>query len=231
VKATITHANESERTILKKNLEGGRIYVLDQGYREWNLFQNIIDLQSSFVARVPNSTKYTIIEQRPLGQADKESRVIQDMIVRLGSKETKSKLKQHVRLLEIERIEEPNKRMREKWKKGKGPERKILIATDILDLSAELIALIYLARWKIEIFFRWLKCTMGFKHLMAETREGVALQIYSALIACLLISVWTGKRPTKRLYEAISMYLSGWASLEEVNQIVKKLKPHKTSSN
>ena len=102
----------------------------------------------------------------------------------------------------------------------------ITIVTDRLDLPADLIALLYAARWKIEIFFRWLKCTLGCKHLVAESKNGVALQTYAALIACLLVSLWTGKKPTKRIYEAICFYLQGLADEEEVLDEVRRLKPH-----
>ena len=108
-----------------------------------------------------------------------------------------------------------------------GPARDtIVLVTDRTDLPAELIALLYSARWKIEIFFRWLKCTLGCKHLLAESEGGVALQLYSALIACLLISLWTGKKPTKRTYEAICFYLQGLADAEDVLDGVRRLGPH-----
>ena len=54
----------------------------------------------------------------------------------------------------------------------------------------------------------------------------MALQLYSALIACLLISLWTGKKPTKRTYEAICFYLMGMADVEDVMAGVKRLKAH-----
>src|SRR3989304_4634555 len=46
-------------------------------------------------------------------------------------------------------------------------EQTLLIATDRMDLSAELIGLIYRYRWQIELFFRWFKCILGCQHLLA----------------------------------------------------------------
>jgi IS4 transposase len=100
------------------------------------------------------------------------------------------------------------------------------VVTDRLDLSADVIALLYSARWKIEIYFRWLKCTLGCKQLIAESQNGVALQFYAALIASLLISLWVGRKPTRRTFEAICFYLQGWASEEDVLASVRRLKPH-----
>ena len=114
----------------------------------------------------------------------------------------------------------------ERRRRGHSPRDTIRLVTDRLDLSAEMLALLYAHRWKIEIFFRWLKCTLGCKHLLAESPKGVALQLYCALIACLLISLWTGKKPTKRLYEAICFYFTGLADFEDVLRVVDGLKAH-----
>lgn len=48
--------------------------------------------------------------------------------------------------------------------------------------------------------------------------------MFLAIIAYLLILIYTGGQPTKRTYEMICFYLSGWASLEELEAHLKKLK-------
>ena len=45
-----------------------------------------------------------------------------------------------------------------------------------------------------------------------------------AIIACLLILIYTGRQPTKRTYEMICFYLLGWASLAELEAHLQKLK-------
>jgi len=218
----ITAANGSERAVFEQAVEASRFYVMDSGYAKLSLFQKVIDAGSNFVCRLPKGWGYEVVEERTLTDADRKARVVSDVVVRLGSSSSSNKLKQHVRRIEIERVEEPSKRMR-----GERPVRKrIILVTDRLDISADLIAILYSARWKIEIFFRWLKCTMGCKKLIAESESGMALQVYSALIACLLISLWVGKKPTRRTYEAICFYLMGMADVEDVVAGVKKLKPH-----
>ena len=57
---------------------------------------------------------------------------------------------------------------------------------------------------------------MGCRHWLAESPEGVTLQIYLALIAALLLQLYTGKRPSKRMMELIQLYLMGVASLAEL---------------
>src|SRR5262249_46081873 len=91
------------------------------------------------------------------------------------------------------------------------------LITDRLDLDAELVALAYRYRWTVELFFRWLKCILGCRHLISNSQNGVTIQLYVALIASLLIALITGRKPTKRTLEMIQFYLGGgsrWADLE-----------------
>jgi hypothetical protein len=57
----------------------------------------------------------------------------------------------------------------------------------------------------------------------AEHHNGVEIQAYCALIACLLILLYTGRTPTKRTFEMICFYLVGWASLEELERRIEKI--------
>jgi IS4 transposase len=96
--------------------------------------------------------------------------------------------------------------------------------TDRLDLPAELVVLLYKYRWHVELFFKWLKCVMGCRHLVAESEEGVKIQIYCALIAGLLIVLWTGRKPTKGTYLTLQFYFLGWVSDDELEEQLSGLK-------
>jgi len=74
-----------------------------------------------------------------------------------------------------------------------------------------------------QLFFRGFKCILGCRHLLSHSANGVQLQVYMALIVSLLISLWVGRAPTKRTYEMLCFYLSGWASTREVIAHVERL--------
>jgi hypothetical protein len=99
-------------------------------------------------------------------------------------------------------------------------DKELLIVTD-LEMEAELISLIYRYRWQVELFFKWLKCILKCRHLLAESERGVAIQIYTALIAALLLQGLTGKRPSKRQMEMIQLHLTGYLSLDELMAALK----------
>ena len=83
------------------------------------------------------------------------------------------------------------------------------------DLSAELIGLIYRQRWQIELFFKWIKTILNCRHWLAESPEGVRIQIYCVLIASLLLMLWSGQRPNQRMVESLQWYWMGLATAEE----------------
>lgn len=224
--ADVTEAKGSEKEVFERALEPERFYVLDSGYAKLSLFQAVVDLGSNFVCRLPTGWKHEVVEERSLTDEGREARVIRDEVVKLGSGRNSTALKQNVRIIEIEKVDEPSRRMR-----SERPVREtIVLVTDRLDLPAELIAILYSARWTIEIYFRWLKCTLGCEKLLAESENGVALQVYSALIASLLVSVWLGKKPTRRTFEALCMYFLGMADLDDVKRDLGKLQAHEPTA-
>ena len=86
----------------------------------------------------------------------------------------------------------------------------------------------YRYRWQIELFFRWMKCVLGCRHLLSTCQNGVEIQVYMALIASLLITMWTGRKPTKRTYEMLCLYFQGWAELDELVAHIESLAKHES---
>lgn len=205
--ATLTPAACSEPEQLRAMLQAGRLYVTDRGYVDYQLFRDILDAHSSFIARVKDNTAFTVQEERPLTPAARQAGVVRDVVLaKLGTDHHKDVVGQPVRLVIVRRTK-PDGSVEELW-----------LVTDRLDLPAELVALAYRYRWTIELFFRWFKCILGCRHLLATDANGVAIQVYVALIASLLIVLWTGRKPTKRTWEMIQFYLIGWASLAELER-------------
>ena len=103
-----------------------------------------------------------------------------------------------------------------------GPSEIILLTNT--EVEAEVVALLYRYRWQVELFFRWFKCILGCTHWLSTTYQGVNLQVYVAVLASLLVSLWTGRKPTKRTFEMICLYFQGWATAEELTRHIESLK-------
>jgi hypothetical protein len=210
-----------ERAVLARNLEKGRCYVEDRGYAKFKLFNEIVRGGSSYVCRLRDNSVYQTAEQRPLSQDDLEAGVAFDGLVLLGetTKDADQRPDHPLRLVAIRTT--PH----EKRGGAAGPPSNglLLIATNLLDLPAWVIGLIYRYRWSIEIFFRFFKHVLGCRHLLSHDPVGIEIQTYCAIIACMLISLWTGCKPTLRTYEMICHYFTGLADEDELLAHLAKL--------
>jgi hypothetical protein len=219
----LTQATDSEVENLLRRLEKDRCYVKDRGYGCFRLFQGIVDIGSHFVCRIrDNSSIHELIEDRPLSEQARAAGILSDQVVRLGCEQKWKELKQPLRIIRI-----ACKQHRKRAHTGRGgPEQGefLLIATDLLDLPAEVIALIYRSRWTIEIFFRFFKRVLGCRHLLSHRKNGIKIQVYMAIIASLLIALCTGRKPTVRTVEMMQFYFSGWATDRELEAHIAKLK-------
>ena len=219
-RATVTPAACSETAELKAALEPGRLYVVDRGYVDYDLYARIIAAGSSLVGRVKSDVAHVVQEERPITDAAEKAGVIRDAVIsRLGTSHHKDELKRPMRLVVVATVD----------RDGKPGEIRLL--TDRLDLDADLVALAYRYRWTVELFFRWMKCILGARHLVAHNRNGVTLQMYAALIVSLLIVLRTGRKPTRRTFETIQFYLLGWVSDAEFDAHLKGLKSTRSKTD
>ena len=216
----VTSANTSEKAVLSRNLQSGRTYVTDRGYAKYNLLEEIMAVGSSFVCRIRDNAVYKIIEEKTLSEEARAADVLFDHVVDLGGQNIKRPLQQ-VRVVAVKCS--PNTKRAHTGRGGPEQKEMLLIATDRLDLEAQTVALIYQNRWTIEIYFRFFKHVLGCRHLLSQNQNGIELQMYAAIIACMLIAVWTGKKPTLRTYEMICWYFMGVATLEELLAHIARL--------
>lgn len=224
----VTDANTNEKTVFRDFLSANKLYVTDAGYCEYKLLQEIVDAKSSFVNRLRDNAVWELLEERPLSPDDKKAGVQRDLVVRLGSKSKQDDLKAPVRIVEIFHQGDSSRPRKSRVSSKKTfrtteTDYSFLLVTDRMDLSAEMIALIYKYRWQIELFFRWFKCILGCKHLIAHSENGVTIQVYCALIASMLITLWTGAKPTKRTFEMLCLYFMGWATDNDLTNHLEKL--------
>ncbi len=181
VHAKVTHGNFNEKTVFRNFLSPNKLYVFDAGFAEYLLFGDIINANSSFVSRIKDNAVWEVIEERPLTKDDISAGVVKDTAVRLGCKGKQGDISSPVRVIEVHHKGDSSKTTRpsrvssKKTFRTNEAEYNFLLATDRLDLPAEVIALIYRYRWQIELFFRWFKCILGCRHLLAESENGVTI--------------------------------------------------------
>jgi IS4 transposase len=231
VTAGIGEGEADERVVLAKVLEKGRCYVKDRGYAKFVLFNEIVAAGSSYVCRLRDNSRYEVVEGRALSAEDAQAGVVLDAIVRLGDTSKPEARPDHpIRLVAVKTTPHPKRGRTGGGSAGPATNGLLLIATNLLDLPAWIIALLYRYRWTIEIFFRFFKHVLGCRHLLSQDPVGIEIQTYCAILACMLISLWTGRKPTLRTYEMICYYFMGWAEEDELLAHLAKLPQHDATS-
>ena len=202
VGAVLTAARRCERAVLREQVQAGEFYVGDRYYGEdYALFAELDRAGCSYLLRLRQEACFRVVQEWALSPLDRAANVTFDGVVRLGVK-VAGREQPFVRLVRVQ-----------------SEQGELLLVSNKAreDLSGEWLALIYRSRWRVELFFKWLKCILGCRHWLAESERGVALQVYCALIAALLLLRQMGRRPNKRAMEMIRFYFLGYATLEELS--------------
>lgn len=211
--ALLTPGNGSETRALRQMLKPGETTVGDRGYgKDYQVFGDIDAAEAFFVCRIMDGAVINVEEELPLSEAEKAAGIVRHAWVKLGATEKLRSMR--LRLVEVRR-----------------DGQHLLLVTNhpVERVPAELVSLIYRRRWSIELFFRWVKCILGSRHLLAESPEGVAIQFYLMLIGALLLQLYSGRRPSKRELELMQFYFLGWVSPEELATLLQKASaPKKT---
>lgn len=212
-----------EKNALRRRLQADRTYVMDRYYAQFKLFNEIHAIGSSYVCRVRDNSIYEVAEDRKLSPEDIEAGVISDQIVTMGMSSKPGARPDHPIRLVCVKTTPHRKRGKTAGGTGGAPSDGVLrVATNLLDAPAHVVAFLYEYRWTLEVFIRFFKQILGCRHLLSTRREGIEIQIYAAVICCMLINILTGRKPDKWMVTLMSLYLNGWASdadvLRELNR-------------
>lgn len=166
----ISEARRHDRTIAKLlNLTPGSIVAFDRAYNDYALFGHWTAAGIFFVTRMKDNAVYQVIEERKL-PANRSIRA--DQIIRLTGARAEEKCPHPLRRVVV-------------WDEVK--EREIVLLTNHLTFGSTTIAAVYKDRWEIEVFFKTLKQHLKVKTFIGTTENALRIQIWTALIALLLL--------------------------------------------
>lgn len=151
--------------------EPGGYYILDRGYTDYERLYRITRHSAYFVTRTKKNLRF---KRMYSNDVDKSSGVLSDQIGRL---EGFYSLQYY-----------PDKLRKIKYF-DKETDRIFEFMTNNFDLKAHEIALLYKYRWKVELFFKWIKQHLKIKSFWGTTPNAVKIQIYSAIIVYCLVAI------------------------------------------
>lgn len=230
VRIDVTTASNSgkndEKTVLRGNLQSERCYVMDRWYAQFSLFNDIVAAGSSYVCRIrDNSDLNAVTEEFAVSEVAAGEGVLRDFVVDLGVGRKAAERPNHkVRVILIQTEPHVKRGGRKGKSAGPGSDGILSVATDMLDVPAEVISDIFRNRWAIEVFFRMFKHVLGCRHQLSQNPAGLEIQAYCAIIACMLIVIWTGRKPTQRTFEMVGWYMIGMANDKERTEHIESLK-------
>jgi hypothetical protein len=167
--AVITDGKKSDQAVARTiDFEPGTIVVIDRGYVDYTWWQALTDDGVYFVTRFKKDLKIRVIEDR---KVPKTGGILRDQVIQFCG-ERSQRLTMSLRLIT-------------KWDKEK--EEAIQFLTNHLELGATTIARVYKERWQIEIFFKALKQLLRVKTFVGTSANALHVQIWTALIAMLLL--------------------------------------------
>jgi diacylglycerol kinase len=167
--AVITPGNTADVTAAKKmEFTRGTMLVFDRGYEDHNWWRKLNTTGVYFVSRLKDSSSYIIAETRTVVDG---TNVLHDEVVLLASD------KESADPMRLRRIEV--------WLEDK--QDTMVFVTNHLKLAASTIAAIYKDRWQIELFFKAIKQSLRIKTFIGTSENAVQTQIWTALIAMLLV--------------------------------------------
>jgi len=155
---------------LKFSVKPDSITVMDKAYLDFQYLNFIEENQAFFVTRLKSNIKHEIVGQRAFARG---RGVVDDVEIKLTGQSVSKKYPKKLRLVTYK---DPDG----------GKEYNFL--TNNFKLSAQTVAEIYRARWKIELFFKWIKQNLKIKTFLGTSKNAVLIQIWVAMIYFLLLA-------------------------------------------
>lgn len=147
----------------------GTMLVFDRGYPDYGWWLSLGRQKVHFVTRLKDNAEYGVVRQLPVPEG---GNVIRDEVILLTAQQ---EIGQEALLRRIE-----------VWVEEK--QETMVFVTNHMKLAAKTIAAIYKERWQIELFFKALKQSMKIKTFVGTSENAVQTQIWTALIAMLMLA-------------------------------------------
>jgi hypothetical protein len=201
--ADITEGKTSDIEVARQmRFDPGTVLVMDRGYNDYDWFAELSRQGVYFVTRLKRRAVFEVVEQRPVPQ---NRNILKDQVVFFPN-HAEEKDEYFFRLVEV-------------WDPEK--QEAIVFLTNHHTFGATTIAAIYKDRWAVELFFKAIKQNLKVKTFLGTTPNAVKTQIWTALIAMLVLKYlqlratfgWSLSNLVALLRQQLFVYRDLWAWL------------------
>jgi len=152
-------------------IEPGACYVMDRGYIDFARLYRFDQHQAFFITRAKRNMDFTRQSSTPV---DKSTGLRSDQIIRMCGPKTSLDYADPLRRISFYDDEH---------------QKRFVCVTNHLMLPAMRIAQLYKARWRVELFFKWIKQNLRIKAFYGHTINAVKTQIWIAISVYLLVAI------------------------------------------
>jgi hypothetical protein len=207
----------NEAAAFMRSIQPGCIYLNDRNFVSFAYINAVLEKDSNLVLRLKKRVNFDVQRAHEPTEKDRTHNVLRDQVGILpgpkseGNADARScTSKPPTRLMRLVKVWDENNQC------------EVMLLTDLLDVPAYVISVLYRLRWQIELFFRWLKVLAGFEHLVSQSARGITMQFYIAVLMTLLIHLQTGARVSKYGLLWVSWLASDRVTLEAMAQAMAR---------
>lgn len=171
-------------------LEPGAFYIMDRAYLDFERLYHMHECLCYFVIREKHNFKYKRVYSN---EVNKNLGFKCDQIIKLTGYYTSQKYPEKLRRIKFY---------------DKERDKTLVFITNNFLYNAEIIAQLYKERWKIELFFKWIKQHLRIKKFLGTTMNAVYTQIWIAVSIYLLVAIMKRKLKLKQELYTILQILS-----------------------
>jgi hypothetical protein len=168
--AYISNGRKHDVTVARHlSLAPESVVTMDRGYNDYRLFAGWTENRIYFVTRLKDNADFKVVEERPVPTGRS---ILADQLIQFSGYYAQKRCPHTLRRVVV-------------WDPEK--DRNIVLLTNHLEFGASTISAIYKDRWQIELFFKALKQNLKVKTFVGTSENALRIQIWTALVAMLLI--------------------------------------------
>lgn len=189
------------------NYEPGSYYIFDRGYMDFERLYQIHQNKSFFVIRAKNNFQFKRLYSQTI---DKSTGIRCDQIGNLKGFYSAKGYPEQIRRIKFYDSEQ---------------DKRFVFLTNNMEIDPIEVAELYKNRWKIELFFKWIKQHLKIKSFWGTTENAVKTQVYIAVISYTIVAIIRQKLKTEySTYEVLQILGTSLLDKTPLNQLLKKQK-------
>jgi len=187
------------------HFEAGSFYIMDKGYADYEQFYHIQQRGAFFVTRARVDMRYRRLYSLP---KDVSEGIIYDQVIRFKNYRANRDYPSNLRRIRFRSEDYPDD---------------LIFLTNNFELSATQIAQLYKCRWKIELFFKWIKQHLKIKSFWGYSENAVKTQVWIAVCTYVLVAIAKKKYKLDRsLYEILQILSISIFEKMPINQLFQQ---------